>query len=194
MNARILLIEDDPSTGAALESVLTAEGYAVELVVRGNDGLARAKSAFYDLVLTDFKLPGLDGLELIRQLHERKPKLPVILMTAHGTTETAIEATKLGACEYLPKPFEADELLECVAVAVRSSRLMSEAIEMGMAPEAAARWWAAAGRCNSSTRRLVASLKHRSPCSFAARRERGRNWWRGRFTSTVIAWGDHSSR
>ena len=131
MNARILLIEDDPSTGTALESVLMAEGYAVELVVRGNDGLARAKSAFYDLVLTDFKLPGLDGLQLIRQLHEHKPRLPVILMTAHGTTETAIEATKLGACEYLPKPFEADELLECVAVAVRNSRLMSEMVEMG---------------------------------------------------------------
>ena len=131
MNAKILLIEDDPGTGTALESVLTAEGYGVDLVARGNEGLARASTGSYDLVLTDFKLPGLDGLELIRQLHERKPKLPVILMTAHGTTETAIEATKLGACEYLPKPFEADELLECVSVAVRSSRLMSEVIEIG---------------------------------------------------------------
>jgi nitrogen regulation protein NR(I) len=131
MNARILLIEDDPSTGTALEQVLTAEGYRVDLVTRGDEGLANALNASTDLVLTDFKLPGLDGLELVRRLHEQKPKLPVILMTAHGTTQTAIEATKLGACEYLPKPFEADVLLECVAAAVRSSRLMSEVIELG---------------------------------------------------------------
>jgi DNA-binding NtrC family response regulator len=64
-------------------------------------------------------------------LHATKPKQPIILMTAHGTTETAIEATKLGACDYLLKPFEADELLDMVANAVASSRLMSEPVEMG---------------------------------------------------------------
>jgi nitrogen regulation protein NR(I) len=133
MKARILLIEDDPSTGAALQKVLRAESYEVDLVARGDDGLAAAIAQPCDLVLTDFKLPGLSGLDLIAQLHHAKPKLPIILMTAHGTTETAIEATKLGACEYLTKPFEADELLDLVSAAVQSARRMSDAVEMGEA-------------------------------------------------------------
>lgn len=133
MKARILLIEDDPSTGPALQKVLRAEGYEVDLVGRGNEGLERARLEPYDLVLTDFKLPGLSGLELIAQLHAAKPKLPIIMMTAHGTTETAIEATKLGACEYLLKPFEADELFDAVSSAVESSRLMIEPVDIGEA-------------------------------------------------------------
>jgi nitrogen regulation protein NR(I) len=131
MRARLLLIEDDPSTGAALQKVLRAEGHEVDLATRGDDGLARARQQNYDLVLTDFKLPGLSGLELVAQLHAAKPKLAIVLMTAHGTTDTAIEATKRGACEYLTKPFEADELLDLVSAAVRSSHLMSEPVGMG---------------------------------------------------------------
>ena len=88
------------------------------------------------MVITDLKLPGLSGLDLVAPLHSGKPKLPIIVMTAHGTTETAIEAMKLGACEYLLKPFEADELLDLVASAVASSRLMSEPVEMGEARSA----------------------------------------------------------
>ena len=131
MRARILLVEDDPSTGPALQKVLRAESYDADLAARGDEGLQRAADTSYDLVLVDFKLPGLNGLELVQRLHDLKPKLPIILMTAHGTTDTAIEATKRGACEYLTKPFEADELLEHIASAVQSSRLMSEAVEMG---------------------------------------------------------------
>ncbi|HEV7924699.1 MAG TPA: sigma-54 dependent transcriptional regulator, partial [Verrucomicrobiae bacterium] len=97
----------------------------------GDEGLERAEVEFHDVVVTDLRLPGLGGLELVGRLHATKPKQPIILMTAHGTTETAIEATKLGACDYLLKPFEADELLDMVANAVASSRLMSEPVEMG---------------------------------------------------------------
>jgi DNA-binding NtrC family response regulator len=70
-------------------------------------------------------------LELVQQLHKAKPKLPIILITAHGTTETAIEATKWGAFDYLPKPFEVEELLDLTAKAIESSRLMSEPVDMG---------------------------------------------------------------
>lgn len=131
MQTRILLIEDDPGTGAALAKVLNLEGYSVQLVSRGDDGLKRAQEESFDVVVTDFKLPGLSGLELIDHLHRAAPKLPIIMMTAHGTTETAIEATKLGACEYLPKPFEADELLARVGDAVANARLMMETVELG---------------------------------------------------------------
>jgi len=131
MQPRILLIEDDPSTASALEKVLQAEGYGVAICDRGDQGLAQAQQSGFDLVITDLKLPGFSGLELVRRLHTLRPRLPVILMTAHGTTETAIEAMKLGAFEYLVKPFEADELLDLVAKAVAGSRMMSEAVELG---------------------------------------------------------------
>jgi DNA-binding NtrC family response regulator len=133
MKPRILVIEDDASTSASLQKVLSAEGYDVDTASRGDDGLALAKRGDYSVVVTDLRMPGLSGMELVAQLHAAKPKQPIILMTAHGTTETAIDATKLGACEYLLKPFETDEMLDLVASAVASSRLMSEPVEMGEA-------------------------------------------------------------
>jgi nitrogen regulation protein NR(I) len=136
MQANILLIEDDRSTAAALQKVLQDEGYDVTVAGRGDQGLNQARERSCDLVITDLRLPGLSGMELIAQLHTAKPKLPIIMMTAHGTTETAIEAMKLGACDYLVKPFEADELLDLAASAVASSRRMSEPVEMGEAHSA----------------------------------------------------------
>ncbi len=131
MEAKILLIEDDARTASALQRVLTDEGYGVEIVGRGDEGLTRALDGAFDLVLSDLKLPSLGGLEITARLQTTKPKLPIVLMTAHGTTETAIEATKLGAYEYLIKPFEPEELLDLVASAVAHSRLMSEPVEIG---------------------------------------------------------------
>jgi DNA-binding NtrC family response regulator len=130
---KILLIEDDASTAGSLQKVLCAEGYEVTIAARGDAGLAQAQQLSYDVVVTDLRMPGLGGLELVAQLRAAKPKQPIILMTAHGTTETAIEATKVGACDYLLKPFEADELMDMVAAAVASSRLMSEPVQMGEA-------------------------------------------------------------
>ena len=131
MQPKILLIEDDPSTASALTNVLRAEGYAVHTSGRGDEGLQLAKATPSDLVITDLKLPGLNGLHLVRELHAAQSRLPIIMMTAHGTTETAIEAMKFGACEYLVKPFEADELLDLVAKCVSGSRLMSESVDLG---------------------------------------------------------------
>lgn len=131
MNARILLVEDDTNIATGLQKVLGAQGYSVTALVRGDEGLERALAGDFDLVITDLKLPGIDGLDLVKKLHQEKPKLPIILITAHGTTETAIEATKWGAFDYVPKPFEVEELLDLTARAIQSSRLMSEPVEMG---------------------------------------------------------------
>ena len=133
MHTTILLIEDDLSLAKSFQRVLSSEGYEVELSSRGDQGLAEATTRQYDLVITDLRLPGLSGLELVRSLHNAKPRLPIILMTAHGTTQTAIEATKLGACEYLVKPFKVAELLELVASTVQHSRLMFQPVEIGTA-------------------------------------------------------------
>jgi nitrogen regulation protein NR(I) len=130
-SAKILLIEDDASASAALKRVLADEGYDVAEEARGDTGLARAAAEDFDAVLTDLRLPGMTGLELVGQLHALKPRVPIILMTAHGTTETAIEATKLGAFDYLLKPFDMEEFLKLAAKAVASGRLMTEPVEMG---------------------------------------------------------------
>src|SRR6185312_6873088 len=95
--AKILLVEDDSAIVATLRRVLTGENYDVTIEKSGDAGLASAQAGAFDVVITDLKLPGIDGLELVRQLHAARPRLPILMMTAHGTTETAIEATKSGA-------------------------------------------------------------------------------------------------
>ena len=131
MKSRILLIEDDAGIVGGLKKELQVEGYEVAVAERGDTGLVQAQAQPFDVVITDLRMPGLSGLELVRQLHAVKPKLPIILMTAFGTTETAIEATKLGAYDYLLKPFDMAELLDLVAKSVACNRLMSEPVEMG---------------------------------------------------------------
>ncbi len=132
--AHILLIEDDISLAANLSEVLKDDGFKVTVCHRGDAGLRLASQADYDAVLTDLRLPGLGGLELVRQLHATQPRLPVLLMTAHGTIETAIEATKLGAYDYLQKPFEMPELLRVLQRAANASRLMREPVALADAP------------------------------------------------------------
>ena len=129
--ARILLIEDDPGIVMTLRRLLRDEGHEVLVETQGDSGLARARAEEFDVVLTDMKLPGLNGLDLVRELHALKPRLPIILMTAHGTFETAIQATKSGAFDYLLKPFEMPEFLAAVEKAITSCRLMTEPVELG---------------------------------------------------------------
>src|SRR5579863_5370053 len=132
--AHVLLIEDDTSLAGNLSDVLQEDGFKVSVCHRGDEGLRHATQAEYDVVLTDLRLPGLSGLELVRQLHEAQPRLPVVLMTAHGTIETAIEATKLGAYDYLQKPFEMPGLLSVLHCAVDAGRLMREPVTLPSAP------------------------------------------------------------
>ena len=132
--AHILLIEDDISLAANLCDVLKDDGFMVTVCHRGDEGLRRAGEDEYEAVLTDLRLPGLGGLELVQKLHAAQPRLPVLLMTAHGTIETAIEATKLGAYDYLQKPFDMRELLRVLQRAVAASRLMREPVSLVDAP------------------------------------------------------------
>ena len=131
--AKILLVEDDSAIVATLRRVLAEEGYDVAIEKTGDAGLARAQAGSFDVVVTDYKMPGLDGLELVRKLHAARPRLPILMMTAHGTTGTAIEAIQAGAYDYLLKPFEMPELLKLVGQAVAASRLMSEPVQLGAA-------------------------------------------------------------
>ena len=134
--SQILLIEDDAAIASSLERVLAAEGWTVTHAARGDDGLALAQQQPFELVLTDLKLPGTSGLEIVRRLHAARPRLPIVLMTAHGTTETAIEAIKFGAFDYLLKPFDMGELIELSAKALAAHRLMTEPVDLGAAETA----------------------------------------------------------
>ncbi len=137
--AKILLIDNDESVASSLKNVLEKEGYTVAMAITAEQGLACAQQEDFDAVLTDLQMPGpadmekRQGLEIIKQLHAAKPQLPVILMTGHHTTESAIEATKCGAYDYILKPIDLTDLLEMISEAVTSSRLMSEPVEMGEA-------------------------------------------------------------
>jgi DNA-binding NtrC family response regulator len=130
-NGKVLLIEDDAGILTTLRRVLAGEGHEVLIETRGDAGLARAGQEELDVVITDWKLPGLGGLEIVRELHALKPRVPIILITAHGTFETAIEATKSGAFDYLLKPFEIPEFLATIDKAIASRRLMTEPVELG---------------------------------------------------------------
>jgi nitrogen regulation protein NR(I) len=132
--AHILLTEDDPGLAENLSDVLTEDGFKVTVCHRGDEALRRAGQNEFDVVLTDLRMPGLGGLELVKQLHATQPRLPVVLMTAHGTIETAIEATKLGAYDYLQKPFEMPGLLGLLHRAVEAGRLMREPVALPDAP------------------------------------------------------------
>ncbi len=127
----ILVVEDDEAIAASLEMILGGEGYEVTRCADGKMALELAISESYDLVLTDFRLPGMGGLDLLGALREAKPLRPVILMTAHGNTELAIEATKRGAYDYLLKPFDLEEMLEAVAQATRAGRAMGRRVTLG---------------------------------------------------------------
>lgn len=125
MKPSILLIEDDPGLAQSLSQLLTEENYQVVHAAHGDRILELLKQQRCDLVLTDLKLPGVDGLTLVKQICVIYPALPVILMTAHGTTETAIETTKSGAFDYLLKPFEIPDLLCVISNALRTANLFN---------------------------------------------------------------------
>jgi nitrogen regulation protein NR(I) len=130
-NPRVLIIEDDAGIASSLKHVLESEGATVETTADATDGLARARDAKVEVVLTDLQLPGPNGLQIIKELHRARPRLPVILMTGHHTTDAAIEAIKLGAFDYLIKPFDMAEMVGLIEKAVRNVRMASQPVDLG---------------------------------------------------------------
>jgi DNA-binding NtrC family response regulator len=124
----ILVIEDKDGMRDMLAQTLEAEGYQVEVAADGLDGAGKAKEKRYDLVLTDLKLPKLSGLEVLSEIKNNDPEAVVIVMTAYGTVENAVEAMKIGAFDFLTKPFDTDHLTVLVKRALENRRLMAENI------------------------------------------------------------------
>jgi two-component system, OmpR family, response regulator len=123
---RVLLIEDEVRTLAFVARALRAEGIVVVASGDGSEGLARALAHDHDLVILDLRLPNVDGLTLLRELHERKPDLPVLILSARGDLRSKLDGFELGAADYLVKPFSLAELLARVRVQLRRRRAAGE--------------------------------------------------------------------
>ena len=126
MTPRILLIDDEAIALSNLTHVLQREGYQVDAYKNGAAGLAALKVTDFDLVLTDLKMPGIDGLEVLREVRAKHADVPVIMITGHATLESAVEAMKAGAYHYLAKPFRLAEAREMVRGALDLRRLKRE--------------------------------------------------------------------
>jgi len=109
--SRILLIDDDPDVRASIERMLRGGGYAVQSAGSGEEGFALARHGAYDVILSDMRMPGLSGLDILRKLRDVRVDTAFIIMTGFGTVDTAVEAMKLGAVDFVQKPFFRDELL-----------------------------------------------------------------------------------
>lgn len=117
--ARILIVEDEEHLALGIAENLEAEGHAADVVVRGDDGLARMLAQPYDLVILDIMLPGLDGLEVCRRARSQGCAHPVLFLTARGGVDDRVLGLEAGGDDYLPKPFQLKELLARVAAILR---------------------------------------------------------------------------
>ncbi|MCL6430449.1 MAG: response regulator [Anaerolineae bacterium] len=121
---RILVIDDEPGMREGCRRALSAVGYQVDVAADGEEGWRRLQEGGWDLALVDIRLPGLDGLQLLEHIQNLDPDLVCLVITGYATLETAIQATKRGAYDLLPKPFTSDELLLAVRQAMERRRLV----------------------------------------------------------------------
>jgi len=126
----ILIVDDEPSVLASFKKMLARQKHRTITANRGETALALVEKENPDLLVMDIRMPGMDGLTVFRELRGSRPKLPVIIMTGFGTTEVAIEATKLGAFDYHLKPFEPSDMLRSIEGALEGVRLMRRHVEL----------------------------------------------------------------
>jgi two-component system NtrC family response regulator len=124
--AKILIAEDEKAQRDLLEGFLKKEGFSVGTASNGRQAIEKIGGAFFDIAFLDYKMPELDGLQTLREIRKRFPDLPVVMMTAYGTVETAVASMKEGALDYLTKPIDLDELLLIIQKVLERSTLIRE--------------------------------------------------------------------
>ncbi|MDI6790768.1 MAG: sigma-54 dependent transcriptional regulator [Thermodesulfobacteriota bacterium] len=122
----ILIVDDDVQMTVMLKKVLEKEGYDVETALNGQDALAKSAVGDLDLIISDIRMPGMDGLEFLERIKGNHQDVPVVLMTAFGSIEAAVESMKKGAYHYIAKPFKTEQLLSVVEAALRERKLQLE--------------------------------------------------------------------
>jgi DNA-binding NtrC family response regulator len=111
----ILVVDDEKNIRLTVSHTLMSMGYQVETAVNGEEAITMLENKQYDLALLDLRMPGMDGLHLLRHIAREQPHLPTAMITAHGTVDNAVEAMKLGAVDFLQKPFTPQEIRDLVA-------------------------------------------------------------------------------
>ncbi len=111
---KILVVDDEEGARELFNTILTDEGYRVTLAISGEDALSRLKADAFDLVVTDIKMPGMDGLQLLQEIRKSGARSDVIMVTAYGEVESYLKAMSLGAAEYINKPIRIKELKRIV--------------------------------------------------------------------------------
>ena len=127
---RVLVVDDEETVLDIINEFLTLEGYVVELVGSARSAIDRIRTEPFDVILTDLKMPDMDGIELIRRIRDWNPDPVLVMMTGFGTVETAIEAMKLGAFDYILKPFKPDDVVTVLERALEKRRLRRENITL----------------------------------------------------------------
>src|SRR5580704_12070011 len=123
---RILVVDDEVDIRESLETLLSLEGYSVDLAENATDGLKRAESVSYDLILLDLMMPDRSGMEVLHDIRERDTETPVFMITAYGSVEVAVNALKAGANDYFSKPWDNEKLLIEIERMIAHTRLEDE--------------------------------------------------------------------
>ena len=126
---KALVIDDEQIVLDSVSQILIDENYEVDVSLSGREGLDWAIERPYDIVLTDIRMPDIGGMRVLRDVKRIKSSLPVVIITGYATTKSAVQAMKLGAADYIEKPFEPEQLLDAVA---RALGISSEAEEQGL--------------------------------------------------------------
>ncbi len=114
MKNNILIVDDEKNIRLTLKTALSKAGYEVETAVNGEDGLSKLEEEEFPIVLLDMKMPGMDGIQFLKKITDDEIETKVIMITGYGSVETAVETLKLGAVDYLRKPFKPEEIIEIV--------------------------------------------------------------------------------
>ena len=122
MGVKVLVIDDEAIVRVSCERVLQPEGYEVVATSRGDEAIELMEREKFDIVLTDLKMPDMDGLEVLKIIKKRWPDVQVIIITGYGTISTAVQAIKLGAYEYIEKPFTPEDILRVVKSALEEKQ------------------------------------------------------------------------
>ena len=130
----ILLIDDDDQLRKSFTRILSQEKYRIVSASSGEEGIEIIREASPDLAVVDYRLPGMDGLETFKAIHRLDPKLPVVMMTAYGTTDIAINAIKEGVFDFILKPFDIPDMLIVIEKALETARFMRMPVDMNITP------------------------------------------------------------
>ena len=117
---RILVVDDEPVVCRSCEKILSEDGYEVSTVFTGREGLEKVRQEHFDVTITDMKIPDISGMEVLECIRGEQPDMPVVMITGYASVDTAVRAMKLGAFDYIPKPFTPEEMSEIIKKALES--------------------------------------------------------------------------